>query len=127
MVGEIAVSECFLVSVVQSTGRMSTIDPGSLFPNEKTLDAVAAGEMSQIHRGRRYAEEGDTFEVGGDTFEVVDVAERKLGEMTDEDARREGSADLESDKERMVRAHGGGFEWDDGADVVRHRVTRRES
>jgi hypothetical protein len=26
----------------------------------------------------------------------------------------------------MVRAHGGNFEWDDDADVVRHRFERAE-
>jgi hypothetical protein len=46
--------------------------------------------------------------------------------MTDEDARREGSADLDAYKERMVRAHGGDFEWNEDADVVRHRVARVE-
>jgi kynureninase len=114
------------LSVEPERRGMATIDAGDLFPNDRTLEAVAAGEMTQIHRGQRYAEEGDTFELDGDTFEVVDVTERTLGDMTDEDARREGSADLESYKERMVRAHGGEFEWDDEADVVRHRVARTE-
>jgi hypothetical protein len=104
---------------------MATIDPESLFPNSRTVEAVAAGKMTQIHRGHQYAEEGDTFDLDGDTFEVVDVTERKLGDMTDEDARREGSEDLEAYKERMVRAHGGNFEWNDDADVVRHRVARQ--
>lgn len=105
---------------------MAEIDAEDIFPNSRTIEAVAAGKMTQIHRGRRYAEEGDTFELDGDTFEVVDVTERKLGEMTDEDARREGSPDLEAYKERMVHAHGGEFEWDDDADVVRHRVAKLE-
>ena len=104
---------------------MATIDPKSLFPNDRSVEAVAAGEMTQIHRGQQYAEEGDTFEIDGKTFEVVDVTERTLGDMTDEDARREGSEDLAAYKERMVRAHGGNFEWDDDADVIRHRVERQ--
>ena len=98
---------------------MAEIDPAEIFPNDKTLEAVTDGTMTQIHRGNQYAEEGDTFE-------VVDITERKLGDMTDEDARREGSADLEAYKERMVRAHGGDFEWNEDADVVRHRVARTE-
>jgi len=105
---------------------MATIDPGTLFPNERTLEAVRAGEMTQIHRGNRYAEEGDTLEIDGVTFEVVEVTERTLGDMTDEDARREGSADLEAYRERMVRAHGGDFEWNPDAEVVRHRVEQVE-
>ncbi|WP_436903505.1 ASCH domain-containing protein [Halovenus halobia] len=104
---------------------MATIDPHSLFPNDRTVEAVAAGKMTQIHRGQQYAEEGDTFELDGETFEVVDVTERTLGDMTDEDARREGSEDLDSYKERMVRAHGGNFEWNDDAEVIRHRVAKQ--
>lgn len=105
---------------------MATIDPTELFPNDRSRQAVSAGEMTQIHRGNRYADEGDTFELGGETYEVVDVTERTLGDMTDEDARREGSSDLEAYRERMVRAHGGNFEWNEDADVVRHRVASRE-
>jgi hypothetical protein len=106
--------------------RMGEIDPTTVFPNERTLDLVASGEMTQIHRGNQYAEEGDVFEIDGEQFEVVDVAERTLGDLTDEDAKREGSADLEAYKQRMVRAHGGEFTWDESADVVRHRVARVE-
>ncbi|MEF8857295.1 MAG: ASCH domain-containing protein [Haloplanus sp.] len=105
---------------------MAEIDPATVFPNDRTLEAVAAGEMTQIHRGNRYADEGDTFDLEGDTFEVVDVTERTLGDLTDEDARREGSADLDAYRERLERAHGGNFEWDDAATVVRHRVARRD-
>jgi kynureninase len=105
---------------------MAEIDPTAVFPNERTVTAVGNGEMTQIHRGQQYASEGDTFEIDGETFEVVDVTERTLGDMTDEDAQREGSADLEAYKQRMVRAHGGDFEWNEDADVVRHRVARVE-
>ncbi|MEF8813665.1 MAG: ASCH domain-containing protein [Halovenus sp.] len=105
---------------------MATIEAKTLFPNERTLEAVREGEMTQIHRGNQYAEEGDTLEIDGTTFEVVEVTERTLGDMTDEDARREGSADLDAYRERMVRAHGGDFEWNPNAEVVRHRVERVE-
>lgn len=105
---------------------MADIDPSTVFPNDRTLEAVAAGEMSQIHRGNRYADEGDTFDLEGETFEIVDVTERTLGDLSDEDARREGSADLEAYRERLRRAHGGNFEWDDSATVVRHRIAKRD-
>ena len=82
--------------------------------------------MTQIHRGNRYADGGDTFELEGKPFEVVDVTEWTLGDLTDADARREGSPDLEAYRERLKRAHGGNFEWDDTATVVRHRVAPRD-
>jgi hypothetical protein len=105
---------------------MAEIDPTDVFPNEQTLEAVTSGEMTQIHRGNQYAEEGDTFEIDSDRFEVIDITERTLGDITDEDARREGSPNLEAYKERMVRAHGGTFTWNEDTDVVRHRIARIE-
>jgi hypothetical protein len=106
---------------------VTEIDAGTLFPNDRTLEAVRDGEMTQIHRGQQYASVGDTFEIDGHRFEVVGVTDRTLGDMTDEDAQREGSPDLAAYKERMTRAHGGEFEWNEDATVVRHRVEKRES
>jgi len=100
---------------------MAEIDPETLLPNDHVIDAVASGEMTQITRGQAYAEEGDTFEIDDQTFVVDSIEQLTLGEMTDADAQREGSADLAAYKERMVRAHGGNFEWDDSAEVFQHQ------
>jgi hypothetical protein len=107
---------------------MAEIDAADLLPNERVQSMALSGEVSQIHRGasRHYAEEGDTFEIEDTTFEVTGVDDRTLGDMTDEDARREGSESLESYRERMKRVHGGNFEWDDGSEVVRYRFERRD-
>ena len=106
---------------------MGEIDPDTLLPNEHVKRAVGEGEVTQLSRGasNRYAEAGDTFELEGDTFEVVAAEERTLGELTDEDARREGSEDLQSYRERMVAVHGGDFEWDEGSEIVSYRFERR--
>lgn len=106
---------------------MGEIDPDSLLPNDHVKRAVAEGDVTQLSRGasNRYAEAGDTFELEGDTFEVVTVEERTLGELTDEDARREGSEDLQSYRERMVAVHGGNFEWDEESEIVSYRFERR--
>lgn len=108
---------------------MAEIDAGDLLPNERVRGMALDGEVTQIHRGgnRRHAEAGDTFEIEGTTFEVTDVDERALGDMTDADARREGSKSLEAYKERMNRVHGGNFEWDDSREVVRYRFEKREA
>ncbi len=100
---------------------MSTQDPADLLPNDRVVEAASRGEITQLHRGNQYGEVGDTFEVNGVKFELTDVTERTLGDMTDADARREGSPSLEAYKERMVNVHGGNFEWDDEATVVRHQ------
>jgi len=100
---------------------MAAIDADTLLPNGHVKELVADGEMTQLTRGQSYAAEGDTFAIDGDTYEVTSVEEMTLGELTDADAQREGSADLDAYKKRLVRAHGGDFEWDDDADVVRHQ------
>ena len=65
---------------------MSDAHADTLLPSERMREQALEGEVTQIHRGQAYAEAGDTFEIDGVTFEVVDVTHRSLGEMTDEDA-----------------------------------------
>ena len=100
---------------------MGTVDTETLLPNDHVKKAVLAGKMTQISRGQAYAEKGDTFGIEDQKFVVVSVDELTLGELTDADAQREGSADLEAYRERLVAAHGGNFEWDDNSQIVRHR------
>jgi len=99
---------------------MSHVDASDVLPNDHVRQMAAEGELTQLHRGQQYAEEGDTFEIDGQRFEITDVTHRTLGDLTDEDARREGSPDLEAYRERLRQVHDG-FEWDDDSDVVRHR------
>jgi len=103
---------------------MTERDPETLLPSERMQSAAVDGDVTQIHRGDRYADPGDTFEIDGTSFEVTDVTDRTLGDVTDEDARREGVPDLDAYRERLRRAHEH-FEWDDDSDVVRHRFERQ--
>ena len=104
---------------------MATIDVDTLLPNERMRRGAGEGEITQIHRGDQYADEGDRFEVDGRSFEVVEVRERTLGDLTDEDARKEGMADLEEYRAVLNRVHDH-FEWDDDSDVVLHRFEKVE-
>lgn len=108
---------------------MAEIDAGDLLPNERVRGMALDGDVTQIHRGGsdRHVEAGDTFEIEGTTFEVTSVDERTLGDMTDADARREGSPSLAAYRERMERVHGGSFEWDESSEVVRYRFEKREA
>lgn len=103
---------------------MAAIDAETLLPSPRMRENALAGDITQLHRGQRYAEEGDTFELDGERFEVVEVTERTLGELTDEDARAEGARDLDHYRDILERAHEN-FEWDDDADIYRHRFERR--
>jgi hypothetical protein len=102
---------------------MAEIDPDALLPNDRVQEAALSGDVTQLSRGgsNRYAEAGDTFELGGTTFEVTSVEERTLGDLTDADARREGSPSLEAYKRRMEQVHPGDFEWDDTSRIVTYR------
>ena len=102
---------------------MAEIDVDTLLPNARVMD----GDITQLTRGasNRYAEEGDTFTIEDETFEVTSVEQRTLGDFTDEDARREGSKSLEAYKERMKRVHPGDFEWDDSDEVLTYRFERQ--
>jgi hypothetical protein len=105
---------------------MATVDADDLLPNQHVKDAVASGDVTQLTRGagNRYASEGDAFEVDGERFVVAEVVERRLGDLTDEDARREGSPSLDAYRERMARVHPGEFEWDPDAPVRTYRFER---
>jgi len=103
---------------------MAQLDPDTLLPNDRMRQQALDGDVTQIHRGQRYADEGDTFTLDDTTFEVVDVTERTLGDMTDADARAEGARDLDHYKQILERAHDN-FEWDDDSDIVRHRFEKR--
>jgi len=99
---------------------MAEIDAETVIPSERMISQAADGEVTQIHRGRQYADEGDTFEIEGETYEITEIRERTLGDLTDEDARAEGMRDLDHYREIMNRAHDS-FEWDDDSDIVLHR------
>jgi hypothetical protein len=107
---------------------MTEIDPDTLLPNERVKNAVLDGEITQLSRGagNRYAEAGDTFVLGETRFEVRSVETRTLGDLTDDDARREGSPSLEAYKARMEKVHPGSFEWDETSEIRTYRFESDE-
>jgi len=107
---------------------MAEIDPDALLPNDHVKTAVLDGEITQLSRGaaNRYAAAGDTFDLDGTTFEVTSVEERTLADLTDADAKREGSPSLEAYKQRMERVHPGDFEWDGTSEIVTYRFEALE-
>ena len=102
---------------------MTHIEADALLPNDRVKQAVLEGEVTQLSRGgsNRYAEPGDTFELDDTVFEVTAVEERTLGDLTDEDARREGSPSLDAYRARMERVHPGDFEWDGTSEIRSYR------
>jgi len=97
---------------------MTTIDAAELLPAERIRQSVLDGDVTQLHRGDKHASEGDQFEIDGTMFEVTTVETERLGELTDADARAEGSPNLEAYKKRIEQTHN--TEWDDDTEVVLH-------
>lgn len=104
---------------------MTDIDADDLLPSDRMRRGATEGDVTQIHRGNRHAEAGDRFEIDGETFEIVEVRERQLGDLTDEDARAEGMADLDEYRTMLSRVHDH-FEWNDESGVVLHRFEKVE-
>jgi hypothetical protein len=102
---------------------VTDVAPEALLPSERLRRRATDDDVTQAHRGRAYADEGDRFEVDGATLEVVAVDSRTLGDLTDADARAGGASDLDDDRDLLARAREG-FEWDDDAPVVCHRFER---
>jgi hypothetical protein len=103
---------------------MADTDAETVLPSQRMQEEALSGDVTQIHRGQAYAEEGDTFVLDGERFEVVDVTERTLGDLTDDDARAEGARDLDHYKQILEHAHDD-FEWDDESEIVRHQFEKR--
>ena len=104
---------------------MTEIDPTDLLPSDRMRQGATEGDVTQIHRGDRHAEAGDRFEIDGQAFEITDVRERQLGDLTDEDAQAEGMADLDQYRTMLNRVHDH-FEWNDESGVVLHRFEKVE-
>lgn len=85
--------------------KTCTID--RMITNEEDIQKVMNGEKTATRRNGRYADPGETWEVNGKKFEVHNVFTQSLGEMTDEDARREGFPDMEAYKHRILSMHPG--------------------
>jgi len=97
---------------------MPAIDAAELLPADRIRQSVLDGTVTQLHRGDQHASEGDRFEIDGTIFEVTTVETEQLGELTDADARAEGSPNLDAYKKRIEQTHN--TEWDDDSEVVLH-------
>ena len=74
---------------------------------EKDVEKVLAGEKTATRRNGRYADPGEIMELKGKKFIVEKVYSQSLGELTDEDAKREGYASVEEYKQSILSFHPG--------------------
>ncbi|MFD0696974.1 ASCH domain-containing protein [Paenibacillus sp. GCM10027628] len=78
-----------------------------LVTKENEVVKVLAGEKTACRRNGRYADIGETMELQGKNFTVTNVYQQSLGELTEQDANREGHPTVESYKESILSMHPG--------------------
>ncbi len=66
---------------------------------ESDIKKVLAGEKTATRRNGRYADPGEVMNLEGNQFVVEQVYSQSLGELTDDDARREGYPTVEEYKQ----------------------------
>jgi N4-acetylcytidine amidohydrolase len=74
---------------------------------EADVKKVLAGEKTATRRNGRYADPGEIMILEGKQFVVENVYSQSLGELTDDDARREGYATVEEYKQSILSYHPG--------------------
>ncbi|WP_413305042.1 ASCH domain-containing protein [Bacillus sp. 1P10SD] len=74
---------------------------------EEDVKKVLAGEKTATRRNGRYADPGEIMTLEGRQFLVDNVYSQSLGELTDDDARREGFNNVEEYKQSILSIHPG--------------------
>ncbi|MEH7415969.1 ASCH domain-containing protein [Neobacillus drentensis] len=74
---------------------------------EADVKKVLAGEKTATRRNGRYADPGEIMTLEGRQFVVDKVYSQSLGELTDDDARREGFNTVEEYKQSILSYHPG--------------------
>ena len=74
---------------------------------EEDVKKVLAGEKTATRRNGRYADPGEIMTLEGRQFVADKVYSQSLGELTDEDARREGFNNVEEYKQSILSIHPG--------------------
>lgn len=74
------------------------------------IEKVIHGEKTATRRNGVYADIGEVMELKGKKFRVERIYQQKLGDVTDEDAQKEGYPDLEAYKQSILDIHPG-MKW----------------
>lgn len=74
---------------------------------EEDIQKVLSGQKTATRRNGRYADPGEIMTLGGRQFVIDKVYSQSLGELTDDDARREGYNSVEEYKQSILSLHPG--------------------
>ncbi|CAG7645447.1 hypothetical protein PAESOLCIP111_04951 [Paenibacillus solanacearum] len=78
-----------------------------LVTKEDDIAKVLSGEKTATRRNGRYADPGEIMELNGRQFEVTQVYQQSLGELTDEAVQTEGFSTVEDYKSYILSMHAG--------------------
>jgi N4-acetylcytidine amidohydrolase len=92
----------------------------------KDIEKVIKGEKTATRRNGRYADIGEVMTLEGHKFVVEKVYQQALGDLTDEDARKEGYKSLEDYKEKILSIHPG-MRWMPKLEVWVHEFSPLQS
>lgn len=96
-----------------------------LVTHEKLVSAAVGGTKTQQRRAGVYGYPGETFDLEGTQFVIQDLRQETLGQMTEEDAKREGYPSLKLYLDLILRMHPG-MEFDEESPVWVHEFAKVE-
>ncbi len=94
-----------------------------LITHEKLVAAAVGGQKTEQRRAGVYAYPGETFELEGIPFVVNDLRQENLGDMTEEDAKKEGYPNLAMYRDLILKMHPG-MDWDQAFPVWVHEFSK---
>ena len=100
-----------------------TCEIDRLVTREKLVAAALQGRKTQQRRDGIYGYPGETFQLDGVSFTIKDLRRQHLGEMTEEDAHREGYPSMEVYRNLILSMHQG-MSWESEHPVWVHEFVR---
>ncbi len=96
-----------------------------LITKPRDVEKVINGQKTATRRNGRYADIGEIMNLNSQQFEIKKVFTQKLGEVTDDDARKEGYENLEAYKQSILSLHPG-MRWAPKMEVWVHEFSAVE-
>lgn len=94
-----------------------------LVTHEKLVAAALSGAKTQQRRAGVYGYPGEKFTLADSDFEITGLRTERWGDITEEDAQREGYPNLAMYQALIERMHQG-MEWDQNQPVWVHEFAR---
>lgn len=97
-----------------------------LVTHDKLVSAALSGSKTQQRRAGVYGYPGEKFTLEGTDFEITGLRTERWGDITEEDAQREGYPNLELYRALIERMHQG-MDWDQDQPVWVHDFAKVEA